>query len=365
MPRIAVRLTAAEVKTLPARTSPYWDGDGLGLRVRGAERAFWIYRYQIDREKRELGLGRARGPNAITLAAAPAKHATLRAMVESGTHPPKAQEKKRAAAAAEAEAQAAGITFRGVADHYLKAHEASWGNPKHRKQWRTTLETYVMVGLGPMPVSAVGTGEIMSILEPIWSMRPQSASRVRGRIEAVLDYAAARGWRTGENPARWRGHVQKLLPARNKGRTVRHFAALPWQEAGAFMARLREQDGMPPARPSSDLDGRPIGRGSWGAVGRNLPQRARVARPGGQDESGRPARHSSIGAGTRSPAAHDRGANGTRFPDLPALWRRSRRSAHLAGRQGGGSRSEGDPARVARALQNLGDGAHWISPRGD
>jgi integrase len=135
------------------------------------------------------------------------------------------------------------MTFRAVCDLYLAAHEPTWRNAKHRAQWRSTLDTYVHPIMGDMPVAEIGVGAVMRAIEPIWSTKTETASRVRMRIEAVLDYARARGWRTGDNPARWRGHIENLLPKRSKAQTVEHHAALPWKEIGAFMAKLADQDG--------------------------------------------------------------------------------------------------------------------------
>jgi integrase len=136
------------------------------------------------------------------------------------------------------------MTFRNVAKAYLAAHEAGWRNPKHRAQWRATLDAYAMPHMGDLPVADVMTGHVMAALEPIWTAKPETATRVRGRIEAVLDYAAARGWRTGENPARWRGHVANLLPARGRLARVVHHAALPWEDIAAFLTDLRGRAGM-------------------------------------------------------------------------------------------------------------------------
>jgi hypothetical protein len=145
---------------------------------------------------------------------------------------------RRRAERAEAAARAGLNTFAEVADAYVTAHEASWRNAKHRQQWRNTLDTYATPVLGDLGVAMVDTGAVMRVLEPIWREKPETASRLRGRIEPVLDYVTARGWRTGENPARWRGHVDNLLPARVNIARVEHHAALPWRELGAFMADL-------------------------------------------------------------------------------------------------------------------------------
>lgn len=131
-----------------------------------------------------------------------------------------------------------------MAAAYIAAHEASWRNAKHRQQWGNTLADYAFPVLGKLGVGMIGTADVTRVLEPIWRDKPETAARVRGRIEAVLDYAAAREWRTGENPARWRGHLANILPARAKLARVEHHAALPWRDVGAFMATLAEQEGI-------------------------------------------------------------------------------------------------------------------------
>ena len=136
------------------------------------------------------------------------------------------------------------MTFDGCAKAYIAAHEAAWRNPKHRQQWTNTLATYVSPVIGQLPVAAVDTGLVLKVVEPIWSKKPETASRVRGRIEVVLDWAKVRGYRDGENPARWRGHLDHLLPAKSKVRKVEHHAALPYAQVGAFMVGLREQPGI-------------------------------------------------------------------------------------------------------------------------
>ena len=138
---------------------------------------------------------------------------------------------------------AANVLVGKVADLYIAAHEAGWRNEKHRYQWRATLDLAHAV-FGDRPVASIATGDVMRVLEPVWSEKPETASRLRGRIESVLDYATARGWRLGDNPARWRGHLASLLPAPSKVAKVEHHAALPWGEIGAFMIELRAQEGI-------------------------------------------------------------------------------------------------------------------------
>jgi integrase len=195
---------------------------------------------------REMGLGRAGADDAaVTLAEARDKAADLHKLVRAGIDPLEKREVDAAAAAAEAQQAAVrAISFRTVTERYLEAHEKTWRNRKHRAQWRNTLDTYAHPHFGDLPVGDVGTEHVLSALEPIWRAKPETATRVRGRIESVLDYAKAREWRDGENPARWRGHLANLLPARGKFAPVEHHAALPWPEIGAFVPVLRAQAGV-------------------------------------------------------------------------------------------------------------------------
>jgi integrase len=243
MPRRAAGLSAAKVaKAAPGR---YGDGAGLYLLVRSAEARFWLFRYVRGGRMREMGLGPAAGRAAVSLVEAREKARRLYNLVREGRDPLADRGAERAAAKAEdAKAAASVITFRDVAHRYVAAHEAGWRNPKHRQQWRNTLRDYVLPAIGDLAVAAVGTGEVTKIIEPIWTGKPETASRVRGRIESILDYAKARGWRDGENPARWRGHLDHLLPARAKVARVEHHAALPWRQIGSFMDRLGRQEGV-------------------------------------------------------------------------------------------------------------------------
>ena len=234
--------TAAFVKNVkPGR---YGDGGGLYLLVRPTGARFWLFRYKPTGGKmREMGLGPASGQDAVSLADARAKATDLRLMLRSGKDP--LEERAKDAAEAAAQAQAAAIrqrTFKEVATALMDAKEAGWRNDKHRKQWRSTLDQFAFPVFGDMPVSEIGTDHIMDVLQPIWQRIPETASRLRGRIEAVLDFAKARKWREGENPAQWRGHLSHLLPAVSKVARVEHHAALPWAEMGAFMKELRQRE---------------------------------------------------------------------------------------------------------------------------
>jgi integrase len=242
VPRKAAGLTAAKVRT--AKPGRYGDGGGLYLLVRGPEARFWLFRYTMPGAKlREMGLGKAGGPGAVSLAEARDKAAELRRLVKAGTDPLDHREAAEAAAKARQAARARAKTFGQAADLFLAAHEAGWRNPKHRAQWAMTLRAYAGPHLGALPVTEVETAQVVALLRPLWHEKPETASRLRGRIEAVLDFAAAHGWREGANPARWRGHLDKLFPRRGKVRPVEHHAALPWPDLPGFAAALRARDG--------------------------------------------------------------------------------------------------------------------------
>lgn len=246
MPRKAAGLTATKVEK--AKPGRYGDGNGLYLLVRPDGGRWWVFRWVRNGRMREMGLGRAPGrtadAGAVTLAKARLKAGALFEQVRDGIDPLDQREVEKAEERAEAQrAVVQRISFRAVAEKYIAAHEASWRNDKHIYQWGQSLGSYVFPHIGDLPVAEVGTGHIVAALESIWTTKPETATRVRGRIEAVLDYAKALGWRTGENPARWRGHLANLLPARKKIAAVEHHAALPWQQIGAFMVELRERDG--------------------------------------------------------------------------------------------------------------------------
>lgn len=136
------------------------------------------------------------------------------------------------------------LTFRECAEAFIQAHEKGWKNSKHRQQWRNTLQTYVYPVFGDLPAGEVDTVHVLRVLEPIWHRKTETASRLRGRIERVLDWAKVRGYREGENPARWRGHMDALLPAKGRVQTVRHHPALPWQDMPQFMMDLRQRNGV-------------------------------------------------------------------------------------------------------------------------
>jgi integrase len=231
--------TAREVEAkIKAGVPGKWAvGDGAYLQVaKLAKRstASWLFRYNGH----SMGLGPV---GLVTLAEAREKAREGRRLRLEGIDPLEAKRAKRRQASLD---EARAVTFKDCAGRYIKSHAAGWRNPKHKAQWTATLETYAFPHFGEIAVADVDTGMVLKALEAIWAIKPETASRVRGRIEAVLDWAKARGYREGENPARWRGHLDKLLPARRKVRKVEHHAALPYVELPAFMADLRQREGM-------------------------------------------------------------------------------------------------------------------------
>ncbi len=213
----------------------YPDGNGLYLQVTKPGVRSWVYRYMLNGTPRHMGLGPL---DAVTLADARVKALDARRLRLAGVDPINARNDALAEARLEA---ARSITFKDAAERYIDAHKAGWRSAKHRDQWRTTLETYAYPVFGGLPVQGVNVALVRKVLEPIWGTRTETASRVRGRIESVLDWAAARGYRLGENPARWRGHLQNLLPRRSRVQKVKLHPAPPYGEVGAFMAGLRKQ----------------------------------------------------------------------------------------------------------------------------
>lgn len=226
-----------------AKPGRHADGGGLHLLVKESGARSWVYRFMLNGKSRDIGLGTA-GPNGISLSQARDARDALRLKVKAGIDP--LDERKREAAQALAAAQAAqvaGVTFKAVAEVYIGANEGSWRNDKHRQQWKNTLATYVYPVIGELPVAEVGTAHVLQILEPIWKAKAETASRVRGRMETILDAAKARGYREGENPARWRGHIAQILPARSR-LTRGHHKAMPYEAIPAFVGALRKREAV-------------------------------------------------------------------------------------------------------------------------
>lgn len=213
----------------------YADGGNLYLKVGPTGAKSWIFRFTREKRTRDAGLG---AYPTISLVRARERADNCRRLVSAGIDPIEAREEERKNKAPPT------LSFRACAEAYLANQEAGWRNPKHRDQWHSTLKTYVYPLLGSLPVDTVTTDHVLQVLEPIWSKKPETASRVRGRIEAVLNSAKARGLRSGENPAQWRGHLDHLLPAKGKVRRVKHHAAMPYKQVPAFMKALRENSSI-------------------------------------------------------------------------------------------------------------------------
>ena len=222
------------------------DGGGLWLDVRDKDRAAWVFRYTLKGKPHEIGLGSSRD---VKLADARDLAAIFRTQTAKGIDPleqrnaqAKAREEEQRAIAAAATAQK--ITFAVAAEARINAKEAEYRNAKHRQQWRSTLETYAYSVFGDKPICDISRDDVLHALEPIWLAKPETASRVRQRIEVVLDYAASRNWRTGTNPAVWRGNLAHLLPSKKKTSSVRHHPALPWSHMSDLMDALKASSGM-------------------------------------------------------------------------------------------------------------------------
>ncbi|HTN15600.1 MAG TPA: integrase arm-type DNA-binding domain-containing protein [Sphingomonadaceae bacterium] len=240
--KVSNALTPLQVKQ--AKKGRYIDGGGLHLVVKESGSRSWVFRYTIRGGSREIGLGPAAGLDMVSLADARDLAIDLRRLVKGGVDPLQRREEDAAKLAAAAQtAKIASITFRDAAETYIAAHEGSWRNDKHRQQWKNTLLTFVYPVMGDIPVAEVSTEHVMAVLEPIWSEKSETASRVRGRIETILDAAKARGFRQGENPARWRGHIAQILPARQR-LTRGHHPALPYERVPQFVQALRKREAM-------------------------------------------------------------------------------------------------------------------------
>jgi integrase len=238
-------LSAVKVAKL-TQPGRYGDGNNLWLQVTPAQREgavtkSWIFRYTLDGRSRAMGLGPA---DLVSLAEARELAHEARRLLKRGQDPIEVRDDREKAEKELARCEAArSVTFKVCAERYIAAHEGSWRNPKHRAQWKSTLATYVYPEIGELPVSSIDTALVLRILEPIWAEKRETAGRLRGRIEAILDAASAKGLRQGENPTRWRGHLAKLLAAKAK-HSVRHHPAMAYGVLPTFMRELREREGI-------------------------------------------------------------------------------------------------------------------------
>jgi integrase len=238
MARRIERLAAAKVAK--AKPGMHCDGGGLYLQASlgadGEINRSWIFRFALHGRERQMGLGSL---HTVSLAKAREKATRCREQLKEGINPIDARNISLAAAAAR---NAKAKTFDECAEEYVAAKRAGWSNPKHARQWASTLKQHASPVLGRLPVAAIDVDLVVKALQPIWETRHVTASRVRGRIEAVLDWAKTRKLRDGENPARWQGNLEHLLSANT--RAVEHHEALRVPEIGAFMAELRRRDGV-------------------------------------------------------------------------------------------------------------------------
>jgi integrase len=245
MARQLHKLTPAKVKN--AAVGTYADGGNLYLQVTagtaGANgkptlRKSWVFRWAEDGKDRYMGLGAA---HTVGLAEAREKARKARLLRLDGIDPIQHRDDRLAALKLEL---AKAMSFRECAEAYIRTHRAGWRSVLHAADWEASLGRFVYPQIGALPVQAIDTALVMKVLEPIWNKIPDSANRLRTRIERILDWAKARGYREGENPARWKGHMKNLLPAVSKVRRAGNHAALPYPEIGKFMAVLRDEAGV-------------------------------------------------------------------------------------------------------------------------
>jgi integrase len=245
MRREGKKLTATAVSNAK-EPGLYGDGHGLYLQVSAFDTKAWVFRYMIDGRARKMGLGPL---YTVSLAEARKRAQDARMKVLDGIDPIDDADAQRARRRLEVAKQ---MTFKQCADAYIKANRNGWKNDKHAAQWESTFnETRrgsrvfpaATAVINDLPISAVDTGLVRKVLEPIWYETPETASRVRGRIERVLAWATVAGYRSGDNPARWNGHLKELLPAKAKVATVEHHDAVPYREMPAFMDLLRAKKG--------------------------------------------------------------------------------------------------------------------------
>jgi integrase len=226
-------LTALQVKNAKPGDK-LGDGGGLRLDVDRSGNKSWVFRFTspVTAKERFMGLGPLRD---VTLAQARDAAAEARSLIRERKDP--IEHRKEARAAVKVEASRA-VTFKAYAEQFISGREAAWKNPRHRQAWRNSLRDYVHPLIGHLPVADIDTAAVLQVLRPIWGTKTETASRVRGRLEAILSAAKVEGLRTGDNPALWRGHIAEVLPSKKKVSVVEHHAALPYREMPAFWKLL-------------------------------------------------------------------------------------------------------------------------------
>lgn len=237
MTKTVEKLTAIAVSKM-IKPGYYGDGAGLWLQVSKSGTKSWIFRFTFGGKQREMGLGAL---HTVNLSEARGKAKQCRMVLLEGQDP---LEARNAARLSDALERAKMITFDQCATAYIAAHRGSWKNVKHASQWENTLATYAGPIIGALPVAIVDTSLIVKVLSPIWQSKTETATRLRGRIESILDWATVSKFRVGENPARWRGHLENLLADPSKVTKVVHHPALSWQQLSTFVTDLRTRDGV-------------------------------------------------------------------------------------------------------------------------
>lgn len=239
MPKVAKELSALEVKNL-TRPGHHFVGGvaGLLLQVTDNGGRSWILRTTVGGKRRDIGLG---GFPTVTLALARENARLSRDKIRNGIDPVAERLEARNTLAM---ARASSITFEEAAKKYISSNAAGWRNAKHAAQWPATLKKYVYPIIGAVQVSVIETVHVVNILEPLWTSKTETASRLRGRIEAVLDWATARGYRKGENPARWKGHLSSILPAAGRVKRTVHHSALDYRQVSDFFRSLNKIEGL-------------------------------------------------------------------------------------------------------------------------
>lgn len=236
MAKLIERLNPLQASKL-TKPGYYCDGAGLYLQIAKGGSKSWILRFTVNGKTREMGLGSF---SIFSLAEARKRAIEERKKLADGTDPIEARrtnllEKQLAVAKV--------ITFDKAAAAFIAANEAGWRSKKHGEQWRNTLVTYANPVIGDLPVSTITTAMVTKVLQPIWSTKTETATRVRGRIEKVLDWAKVQGYRSGDNPAAWKGNLAEVFPKPSKVADAGHHAALPWTDIGQFMKTLRAMSG--------------------------------------------------------------------------------------------------------------------------
>ena len=238
MPKVAKQLSDRSVSALKTIGRHAVGGvPGLHLLVSAGYRS-WILRIQVGDQRKDMGLGPY---PAVSLQEARDKARKIHDDLRSGLIPVSPRKQQRSALVAKAATEK---TFHWCAEEYLKAKSSEWKNAKHRQQWENTLDAYAMPHFGHLPVSLIDLPHVLAALEPIWTSKNETASRLRGRIESILDWAAVRKYRSGDNPARWKGHLDKILPASSKIQKVEHHRAVLVDDMPAFMQELHAQSGV-------------------------------------------------------------------------------------------------------------------------